>query len=722
MTSPSVNSDFDRISPWWRDTVRRMPLLLRRGCAFVLEVSFLVGSAAVPYGLGAYAKHREIGDPVPLSPLLASTEDTIGRVLGLPMQQPNRNVSPLTNLFWTGALVLPLLAGSWQIYLLCKTGQTDPKRWFGVQVATASGNPPKLLRATLREGIGRWGVVGGTAFLLWRLTGAFPDLGILTSLTGVLLLADGWVAQVNRKGRTLHDRIAGTYILDPFQNPYGEWKWSERANTSHWTQTDEGELVDAIVLVPEPEPFPRSSHPSLWWWMRRNPGTTLFLVLLFCLAAVLGTFVGTQVYVQQQANWREQKQQDNQLFLSLVSKLTPEPGAPDERKNAILALGTLNDPRAMSLLVDLLGQETSPPLLDAIQQALTSRGVEAIEELRRLNQALKTDLDSLQYGGTAGDKAIVARRLRATQRAIAKILANYSGEMPFSDLSRTHLGQTTTSDTPFTLVLDSVNLAGIRFRGAILDRASLQGSRFYGPGEDGRFGTYDDWIADLSGADLSHTNLAGATLTNVWMHRTNVMRSNLNHTDARGISANGANFSSAQLVGTDFEGASLRQASLTGADASTADFANADLVGATLTQIQASGSRWLGANLSQSNWQGADLSGADLSRTNLSNTNFRGANLSGASLRLANLQYANFQGSDLSFVDLRGTDVSGADFQGVVWTDDPPQEENTFVVRSQSIDTTSFVEGVDFTDARNLEAEALLYLCANGAIHPQCGR
>ncbi|MDC0834655.1 pentapeptide repeat-containing protein [Geitlerinema sp. CS-897] len=721
MASPSVNSDFDRLLPWWRETLQRTPMLVRRSCAFVLEVSFLVGSAAIPYGLGAYAKHREIGDPVPLSPILAATEDRIGQVLGLPMQQPNRNVSPLTNLFWTGALVLPVLAGSWQIYLLCTTGQTDPKRWFGVQVVTADGTPPTLLRVTLREGIGRWGLVGGTALLLWRLTGAFPDLGVLTGITGVLFLGDGLVSRVKRDGRSLHDRIAGTHILDVLQNPYGDWPWSTPPNTEHWTQTYEGELVDAIVLSPHTDEIPPST-PSLWWWMRRNPGATLFLVMLFCLAAVLGTFVGTQVYVQQQTNWRELKEQDNQLFLSLVGKLTPVPGAPDERKNAILALGTLDDPRAMSLLVDLLGQETSPQLIDAIQQSLASRGVEAIAELRRLNQSLKTDLDSLQYGGNAAEKAAVARRLRATQRAIAKILTNYSGDMPTADLSRTHLGQTTAADAPFTLVLDAVDLAGIRFRGAILDRASFQGSQFYGAGEDGRFGTYDDWIADLSGADISHANLAGARLTNVWMHRTNAMQSNLNHADARGISANGANFSSGQLVGTNFEGASLRQGSLTGADLSTANFANANLTGATLTEIEAGGSRWTGANLSQSNWQDANLSGADLTNTNLTNTNFRGADLSGASLRLANLQYANFQNSDFSFVDLRGADVSGSNFQGVIWTREPQEQENTFVVRSNLNDPKSFVEGVDFSNARNLDTEALSYLCSNGAIHPECGR
>lgn len=719
MASPSAPSDFDGLAPWWRSAVRQLPLLVRRGCAFAVEVSFLVGSAAIPYSLGSYAKYREIGDPVPLSPVLAATEDRVAQFLGLPVRQPNRNVSPLTNLFWTGALVMPLLAGTWQIYLLCKTGQTDPKRWFGVQILTQSGNPPKLFRAILREAVARWGVFGGTAWVLWRFTGAFPDLGIFVGLTGVLLLVDGLTSRFNRQGRTVHDRLAGTVPLDTLQNPYGDWHWGDRPQTSHWTQSYEGEPVEAIVVYPEPEPLP--PHPSnLWLWMRRNPATTLLLVLLFCLAAVLGTFVGTQVYIQQQANWREVKEQDNQMFLSLVSKLTPTPGAPDERKNAILALGTLDDPRAMSLLVDLLGQETAPALIEAIQQAIASRGPAALSELRRLNQSLKTDLDSMQYGGNNAEKTAVTRRLRATQRAIAKILTNYSGELPSADLSRTHLGQSTTADASFTLVLDAVDLAGIRFRGAILDRASFQGSLFYGSGADGRFGTYDDWIADLSGADLSHANLAGASLTQVWMHRTNFMQANFNHADARYVSANAANFSSGQLVGANFEGASLRQASLTGADLNAANFTQTDLQGATLTEVQGGGSLWAEANLSQSNWQGADLAGADLSGANLTNTNFRETNLSGANLRGANLQYASFRGSDLTWTDLRGADVAGADFQGVTWQAAEAETEGEFVSRSPDAQPLSFVEGVDFSEAQNLEAEAVTYLCERGAIHPQC--
>lgn len=719
MASPSAPSNFNRLAPWWRSAVRQLPFIVRRGCAFAVEVSFLVGSAAIPYGLGSYAKQREIGNPVPLSPVLAASEDRVAQFLGLPVRQPNRNVSPLTNLFWTGALVMPLLAGTWQVYLLCKTGQTDPKRWFGVQVLTESGNPPKLFRVMLREAIARWGVFGGTAWVLWRFTGAFPDLGILVGLTGALLLADGIAARFHRQGRSLHDRLAGTHPLDTLHNPYGDWQWSDPPNRSHWTQTYEGELVEAIVLYPDPEPLP---HPSanLWLWMRRNPAVTLLLVLLFCLAAVLGTFVGTQVYVQEQANWREGQEQDNQMFLSLVGKLSPTPGAPDERKTAILALGTLNDPRATALLVDLLGQETTPELIEAIQQAIASRGTSALNELRRLNQSLKTDLDSMQYGGNAAEQAAVSRRLRATQRAIAKILTNASGSLPGADLSRTHLGQSTNNAAPFTLVLESVDLAGIRWRGAILDRANFQGSQFYGAGADERFGTYDDWIADLSGADLSHANLAGASLNQVWMHRTNFMQANLNNADARYVSANGANFSSAQLVGANFENASLRQASLTGADLNAANFAETDLQGATLAEIQAGGSLWALANLSQSNWQGADLAGADLSQANLSNTNFRDTNLSGANLRGANLQYASFQNSDLTWTDLRETNVAGADFQGAVWQAAEEAEAGEFVSRSPDAQPLSFVEGVDFSEAQNLEAEAVAYLCDRGAIHPQC--
>ena len=64
---------------------------------------------------------------------------------------------------------------------------------------------------------------------------------------------------------------------------------------------------------------------------------------------------------------------------------------------------------------------------------------------------------------------------------------------------------------PFNLVLDKVDLSGINFKGAILTNASLGNSKFYNFGQEKRFGTFDDVIADLNGADLKETNLTVLT-------------------------------------------------------------------------------------------------------------------------------------------------------------------------------------------------------------------
>jgi hypothetical protein len=124
--------------------------------------------------------------------------------------------------------------------------------------------------------------------------------------------------------------------------------------------------------------------------MRRHPGLTLLIMAFAGMVSVLGTFVGTQIYIQSQANRREFKQQNNQVFLALVKQLSSSSAtATEQRQGAILALARLDDSRAVPYLVDLLGQEKTPSLIDAIQQGLVSKGSEALPPLQRLNQSYK---------------------------------------------------------------------------------------------------------------------------------------------------------------------------------------------------------------------------------------------------------------------------------------------------------------------------------------------
>lgn len=301
------------------------PLMTRRCAAVVLEVSILAASALVPYSIGLYAKEHSTVETVPLNPVLASTEETIAKTLAYPLrEQPTRQVAPLTNLFWWGTLVMPLVLTGWQLYLLSKTGKTTPKRWFGVQVVTASGAPPGLIRAVWREAVGRWGLPVGTAYLLWRYTGAFPDLGILLGLAGLMLLAESGSALFNPRRRTMHDKLAETYVLDARENvsPYSERfqtmqaLWRDNSVTlevennfespSERISTGQGHerTITTIVLTSQQQ---KRSPLNLWLWMRQRPGLTLLIMAFAGIASILGTFVGTQIYIQSQANRREFK-------------------------------------------------------------------------------------------------------------------------------------------------------------------------------------------------------------------------------------------------------------------------------------------------------------------------------------------------------------------------------------------------------------------------------
>jgi uncharacterized protein YjbI with pentapeptide repeats len=609
---------------------------------------------------------------------------------------------------------------SWQLYLLAKTGSTLPKRWFGVRVVTAAGRPPGTPRILLREGVGCWGLPLLIAYLLWLYTAAFPSLSILAGFSCLMVLGEGMSARFDRQRRCLHDRIAGTYVLDANRRLSGPKRGQPGRNEMSYHSTAAGsDVVSAgIVLTPKP----KARRYRLWTWMRQHPNLTLLLVSLSSMAAVLGTLVGTEVYIQTQANQREEEQNNSQQFIALVRQLSPNSAASiNERQRAILALGTLNNPQALQLLVDLLAQENNYTLLEVIQQALASSGLKALPYLQRLNQYLSKELESRLYTGTPRLKrAFRAERLQTTQRAINKILAIYSGKVHAVDLSRTNLGQTVTNSASFTLVLNNIDLSGIQLKAANLNNASFRGSRFWGPGEDGRWDTSDDWIADLSNAQMKAADLSGANLSHVLMNRTNLIRAALNQANLSHASLTGANFSSTQLVGANLREADLANASLTGANLGEAILTQANLYAARLGRVSALGTQLQFANLTESDWQGADLSQADLSGANLRNADFRAARLTGVNFRNAQLENVNLRNADLSLADLRGANLAGADLQGVIFFSSKSAQSNQFIQTPQSRSRSAVVEGVDFAKAKNLDPKQIAYICTQGGLHPRC--
>lgn len=717
----------------------RIPLLPRRLAAWTLEVSLIAASILVPYGIGAYTDSRWEDKRVPLNGVLTEVEEAIAQTLALPRRQTQHQVAPSTNLLWWVALASPLALTGWQIYLLGKTGQTSPKRWLGIRAIATSGRYPGLVRAIWREGLGKWGLPTGTAYFIWRYSGAFPAFGVLVGLTGVAILLEAGVLGAFSRRRPLHDRLAGTVVVDAKRE-------TSAFRLSQPDRRPQSSNLPAIVEVQIPKPSAaasemrekrlppkatqgivirqeRSSEPALnlWLWMRQHPGVTLLLFTLAGMSLVLSAFVGTQVYIQSQTDLRQSEEQKNEAFLSLVGQLgASSPDPIEERKSVILALARLDDPRSIPLLVDLLGQESNPVLIDTLQQAIASVGMTTLPALRQLNQSLSNQLQSLAQGEPSKERELTALRLRGTKQAIAKLLVLYGSQLDSANLSHSDLSSAIDGSGEFTLILDGADLSGLNFRSAILTQASFRGSFFNSGGRDKRLGTFDDAIADLSGTDLREADLTDAFLTYVSLNKANLMQVSLNNANLSHAQLLDVNLSGAQAIGTNFTQADLTQASLTGANFAEANFTGAKLQQANLGQTRGINADFSNANLVRSTWQGSDLSeanfrGANLEKADLSASQLKRANLSNTNLQNANLSYAN-----LSTADLRGSNLVGANFLGVTFTTESVADDGQFLKKIPPTDAKTKIEGVDFSEVKNLSPTQLEFICNNGGYHTQC--
>ncbi|MEH1846015.1 MAG: pentapeptide repeat-containing protein [Nostoc sp.] len=711
MTTPIVRRTSNQ-SGQSKKPERANSLLLasRRFAAWAVEITLVVTSGLIPFGIGVYANSRSDLNRVPLNPVLVVTQRAIARPLALPVSYGIPNVAWPTNILWTIALLAPVTLSWWQLYLLAKTGSTIPKRWLKVRVVNEQGTPPGLGAVVIREGVGRWTVPISIAYLLWRYSFAFPNLGLFTFLSLLIIVGEGIGLPSRRGRRALHDQLAGTYTIDAL---LASNRQAQSAGGND--QAEEWQQGEELAAAQT------NQSPNLWRRIQQNPNLTLFGVGLTSMTAVLATLIGTQVYIQIQQSQRATEKINRQQFDELRNQLNSNSGATNEqRQSAILAMGGLNDPQSIKFLADLLVSETNPNLLDTIQQALTTIGPQAIPELKNKNQFLVGELESV--GSTATqERELRQGQLQRNQRTINKILSVYSGKIEGVDLSSTQLGQSgTPRSSLFNLVLDNIDLSGVKLKSANLNQASLKGSRFRGVGEDGRWDTYDDVIADLSQAQLQQANLTDANLSRVLMNRTDLSRATLNRANLSNARLFEAKLNSTQLVGADLRNAVLEKASLTGADLGDAKLNEANLYAARLGRVTAIGTQLSFANLTNTDWQGADLSGAYLDRANLSNANLSATRLTGAVLRSAQMENVNLQNADLSLADLRGANVVGADFKGAILAPSKQDPADQFVQTPDLGSVSAVVQGVDFSQAKNLDAKQLAYICTQGGIHPRC--
>ncbi|MFB2921432.1 pentapeptide repeat-containing protein [Aerosakkonema sp. BLCC-F2] len=730
----------------WQKRFRKLPLGVRRCGAWVVEVSLIVASGAVPFSIGLYAKEHQAQEAVPLNPVLVKTHETIAQTLSLPIYQKNPQVAPLTNFFWTAALVTPLLVTGWQLYKLGVRGQTLPKQWFGVRVVTGEDHSPGVGRVMLREG-GRWGLSAGIAFAIWRYIGAYPDLGVLTGLIGLVLLGDGLSAKIDRRGRSLHDTIAGTRVVDAGEDDR-TLPGSFPASPPRWLLQRPGKTTATTGEVGARQ----NKKAFLFFnWVRQHPRFTVLILFLFSMVVMAGLLVGAYIYLQIRAERSISAQQKNDLFIALSKQISANSnGTLAEKQTAISAAAALeDDPRVVRLLVDLLAQEKEPKVIETIQQVLVRIGLDALPELQRLNQTLAKELDALliseaqkEETGKAADSskklvpplrkneltdaeisnnplALVQLRLRATQEAIVKIISIKNNPGTVKDLSRTVLGQTLGA-APFDLVLDKIDVSGINFQGASLAGGSFQGTRFSSAGKDDRLGTFDDLIADLSSTDLRQANLTGAVLSYVSLENANLIRATLDRANLFEARLTGANLGSAKLIGASLEKAVLEKASLTGADLTEANLSQANLHRASLTRVGAMGAQLQLANLTESDWREADLSVANFNRAILKNANFGSTRLKGTNFNGTQLQNASFRNADLSMADFRGANLEGADFQGAIFLAPKQPVVGDQFIQTPNIATGPRIKGVDFSKVKNLDSEQISYICENGGRHPRC--
>ena len=693
-----------------------LPLPTRRFAAWAVEFTLLVVSGLVPFGIGVYANSKSDLNRVPLHPVLVVTEKAIAYPLALPVSYGTRNVAWVTNFFWSLAILAPLGVSGWQLYLLAKTGSTTPKRWFGVRVVNKQGMAPGMLAVGQRELIGRWTVPISLTYILWRNSFAFPNLGVFMIITALIWLADGTGLTTRKPRRAWHDRLAGTYTIDstvPFTP-------EQLSSQEQWTDSDEEEAIASIVITPESQPE-SSPKTSIWQRLQKYPSLTLIGTAIASITLVLGTLISVQIYTQIQQNRRAAKQRNSQQFISLRQQLNPKSRVSNEEKRSvILAMGTLDDPQANQFLVDLLVKEANnPSLSNTLEQALVNLGLKVIPNLKRANQFLSSKLETGK-NISAQEQKLKQQALQVNIQAINKILAVHSGNTYNTDLSRVKLVTNSAKTPTLKLILDKVDVWGINFKYANLSQASFKGSRFRGAGKDGRWDTYDDWITDLTGAQMQRADLTDANLSRVLMVRTNLSRAILNRANLFNARMVNANLSSSQLVGANLRGAVLENASLTGADLGDAKLNEADLYGARLGRVIAIGTQLSHANLTNTNWQAADLSGADLHRANLRNANLSATRLKGAILSHANLENAKFRNADLSLADLRGANLAGADFQGAIFTSGKSNPADKFVQTPTVGSESAVVQGVDFTQVKNLDPRQVAYICTQGALHPRC--
>lgn len=733
----------------------RHSLVLRRLVAWGIEVSLLVGSVAVPWTLGEAVRQHTETETVPLNPAASLVQEGLARTLGWPRQRLIEEVPIATNLLWFSGLLLPLALAGGHIHHLAKTGKSWPKAWLGLQVVTLNNEMPGYRTALLREGVGRLGCPLGVAYLVWLGSGTLLTGATGGTLVAVSALALGAVGAANPSRRALHDYLAGTKVLLlrggqlPVKHTQAQTTTIDLASPSgagsDWAtpRMAETALVKPTVATATQRLFPFAQAQLLTitheegglraiilspldegrsWWGQRMPWLAVGLgaagIALALAVAPAWRPLGGGRLPNAMSSPASAARPNDDLFLALVENLSLRANRFEDQQAAALALASSQDPRAVTLLVDLLAQTGDPALLDTIQQALVTLGPPALPHLQRLNLTLANDIVAL-----APDQRLIAQlRQRTVKRTLAKILVLHSGQLQEADLGGVNLAQVLDGPDTFTLVLEEQNLAGMQWHRAVLAGARLRKAVFFDPGPDGRRDTFDDWITDLTEADLTEASLVAAQLRHGLLRRASLLRANLSNVQAQYADFSGANASSAHFIAAEANHSRFQGTSLVGADLTEAQLNQADFTEARLREAILTGTHLHQANLTRADLKAADLRNSDLTEATLTEADLSHSRLAQANLQNANLQNANLQNANLQDTVLTGANLTGANFQGAILFATTAAPAGGFIAALPEAEGGNALASVDFSEAVNLDAEQLTYICQQGGLHPHCGR
>lgn len=172
---------------------------------------------------------------------------------------------------------------------------------------------------------------------------------------------------------------------------------------------------------------------------------------------------------------------------------------------------------------------------------------------------------------------------------------------------------------------------------------------------------------DLSGADLSQTNLQGvnlskASLINAQLSGSIFDQANLNGADLMGAIADHGSFVGAQLEGVQWVDGSCKGVNFSGANLSKASFNHSHGQHSLFVGANLSGIEWIAGNLEETDCSSANFSGAVLTQTKAKKGKFTEAIFTNAHWEEANLADADFSGANLERVDLSNASLHGAKF------------------------------------------------------------